>query len=88
MILHAYFLTYHVRLLQLSTYIFYNISCLVVAIDKGLVGGPFVGPFVGLFDLTQRHLLQQDAVVCSSDLPQRQRQQKTAHIAAEFFESI
>ena len=66
----------------------FNISCLVVAFVKGLVGGPFVGPFVGLFDLTQRHLLQQDAVVCSSDLPQRQRQQKTAHIAAEFFESI
>ena len=51
MILHAYFLTYHVRLLQLSTYILYNISCVVVAIDKGLVGGPIVD----LCDLTQRH---------------------------------
>ena len=50
MLVHAYFITCHIRLLQLSTYILYHISCLVVAIDKGLVGGPIVD----LCDLTQR----------------------------------
>ena len=67
-----------------ATCIFYNISCLAVAIDKGLVGGPSVG----FSDLAQRHLIKQDAFVGSSDLTQRQRQQQTAHIAAELFESV